>query len=624
MGVTLSEKMKRIWVVFILVFCCGQAAAQKATFEILAPHMVVAGEVFSIEYSLNAKPEGFTPPDLSAFNVIAGPSTSTGSSVSIINGSVTKSYNYTYTYVISIPAPGIYTLPGASVTVEGKTVAAASRKVEAIDPGADRQAQPQGQTQQGQSQAQQGRQDGPASAAAVADDDILLKVRVDKTKVFKGQPVRVMLNLYTKVFIAGKGNYKAPTFNGFWTQDITPQNLRVGQEAINGKLYEVVTERDFLVYPQQSGKLTIDPASLDVIGQIVVRTRARNPIDEMLGGGQRVEEVRRTLKSAPVTIEVSDLPAGAPESFSGAVGRFTLEEEAPSSRVSANSAFTYAVKVTGTGNLPLIRAPKVDFPSSFEQYNIKSTESLSNSPSGISGYRRFEYPVIARAEGLYNLQPVEFTYFNPETMKYVTLSTPAAQITVLPDSTGRSSQGGMVTGLSKEEIKVLGRDIRFIKIGKAGLSPEGRMLMGSGLYYGLLAGMAALFLGLYYGMRRRRERMSNVVFVRGKRANKIALQRLRTAEGHMRTNDHRGFYEEMLKAMWGYMSDKLNIPVANLTKENIREELSKRGIAPNTATRFTDIISECEYAQYSPGGAGRPEDIYRDVAGLISQIESKL
>ncbi len=331
--------------------------------------------------------------------------------------------------------------------------------------------------------------------------------------------------------------------------------------------------------------------------------------------------MRRSLRTAPVKVTVRDLPAGAPESFGGAVGRFTMASNAPSTELTANSAATYTIKISGTGNLSFVQAPKLTLPGSFEQYNVKTTESMKTTAAGTTGYRQFEYPFIARAEGEYEIAPVEFTYFDPATKQYVTLSTARLPIVVAPDA-GGGGAAQVVTGLSKEDVKLLGQDIRFIKLGRGNLRLQGRPFMGGTLYFVLLAAIVAAFAGAYVALRKRIRERRNAVLMRGKRANKVAVQRFRAAAGYMKQENRHAFYEEMLRALWGYMSDKFNIPVANLTKENVREELHKRGVAPELSQRFSEIISRCDEAQYSPLAGARMCDVYNEGVDFISKLES--
>lgn len=351
-----------------------------------------------------------------------------------------------------------------------------------------------------------------------------------------------------------------------------------------------------------------------------VLVQSANP-DPFFGGGHEVYDVHRSLRTAPVKVTVRDLPAGAPASFSGAVGKFTMASDVPSTELAANSAATYTIKISGTGNLSFVQAPKLTLPSSFEQYNVKTTESMKTTAAGTTGYRQFEYPFIARAEGEYEIAPVEFTYFDPAKKQYITLSTARLPINVAPDA-GGGAAAQVVTGLSKEDVKLLGQDIRFIKLGRGNLHLQGRPFMGGTLYFVLLAAIVGLFAAAYVALRKRIRDRQNAVLMRGKRANKVAVQRFRAAAKFQQEENRHAFYEEMLRALWGYMSDKFNIPVANLTKENVREELNKRGVSQELSQSFSEIISQCDEAQYSPLAGARMSDVYNAGVDFISKLES--
>ena len=611
---------KFIGALLLLAAAAGQAvAAEKVTFEASSPLTVAVGEAFRVEFTLSAKPdqESFQPPSFEGFDVLAGPSVSTGSSVSIINGSMNKSYSYNITYVVLAQSPGNITIGPAQIVVDGTTYRTNPLPIEVVQESgvSNRPAQPD--------PSRSGANDGSDRARQqIADDDILLRTIVSRTSVFKGEPLRVTFKLYERVNVVGYDGVKFPSFNGFWAQELNAENNVRRRETYNGKVYETLVAREMLLYPQQSGTLTIDPAELTAVAQVVVQSRT---VDPFFGSGREVFNVPRKVQSQKVNIEVKPLPAGAPGSFNGAVGRFTLEETLPPDRIAANSASTYTVKISGTGNLTLVQAPKLTLPTSFEQYNVKTTESINTSANGISGYRQFEYPFIARAEGSYPVAPVEFTYFDPERMDYVTLRSRPLTLEVTPDASGGDGSPVLQNrGMSKEDVRLLGQDIRFIKLGPGELERHREPFLFSTAYWLALALMLLLFGGSYVTLRRRMREMQNVALVRGKRANKVAVQRFRAAKRYMEEENRHAFYEEMLRALWGYMSDKFNIPVANLTKENVREELHKRGVPAEQSQRFTAIVTRCDEAQYSPVASGRMSDLYAEGVDLISRIESAI
>lgn len=423
-------------------------AAGKVTFEASSPLTVAVGETFRVEFTLNAEPdkESFKAPSFEGFDVLAGPSVSTGESLSIINGSMTKSFSYNITYVVLAQQAGNLTVGPAQITVDGTVYRTNPLPIEIVQENND----------QGNRNTDRPQENEASNNAQrkIAKDDILLRTIVSRTSVFKGEPLRVTFKLYERVNVVGYDGVKFPSFNGFWAQELNTGNAPRRRETYNGKVYETLVAREFLLYPQQSGTLTIDPAELTAVAQVVVQSRN---IDPFFGGGHEVYNVPRKVQSQRVTVTVKPLPAGAPESFNGAVGRFTLDATLPPDRIAANSAATYTVKIAGSGNLTLVQVPKLTLPTSFEQYNVKTTESINTSASGISGYRQFEYPFIARAEGTYEIEPVEFTYFDPERMRYTTLHAKPLTLDVTPDASG--NDGAPVVqgrGMSKEEVRLLG------------------------------------------------------------------------------------------------------------------------------------------------------------------------
>ena len=595
------------------------SAAEKVTFEASSPLTVAVGEAFRVEFALNAYPDKgtFKAPSFDGFDVIAGPAESSGQSIQIVNGAMTKSINYTITYVLLPQAAGNVTVGAAEVTVDGTVYRSNALPIEIVNEGKSPGA---GGTQS------RPREDSSPDVTAqnqIAKDDILLRAVVSRTSVYKGEPLRVTFKLYERVPVVGYNDVKFPSFNGFWAQELNTDNARRQRETFNGKVYETLVAKEYLLYPQQAGTLVIEPAELTAVAQVVVPGR-RN-VDPFFGGGPDFVNVPRKVQSPRINIAVKPLPAGAPASFSGAVGSFTMDAVLPQERLAANSAATYTVKISGTGNLTFVQTPKLTLPASFEQYNVKTTESINTSAAGISGYRQFEYPFIARAEGTYEVEPVEFSYFDPSRMQYMTLKSKALELEITPDAKGGGDalvvQG---RGMSKEEVKLLGQDIRFIKLGSPQLRSVREPFLFSAAYWVLFFGILILFAMVYVALRRQIRESQNVALLRGKRANKVAVQRFRAAKRYMEEQNRHAFYEEMLRALWGYMSDKFNIPVANLTKENVREELHKRGVSSEESQRFTAIITKCDEAQYSPAASARMTEVYGEGVDIISRIEAMI
>lgn len=601
--------LRRWMMLAMLSVLPAMAWAQQVSFKVNAPRVVAVGEIFRIEYVADAEPDNFDAPAFEGVDVLAGPTLSTSKSISIVNGNMSQETRYTYIYVLQGNAEGEINIPAAKLTVKGKPYEAGPVKIRVMN-----------ETGGGGNAAVPSVGGNPTSDRSVlAPDDIVVRAEVDKRTVYKGEPVRVTYKLYRRVPL-NLENAKFPSYDGFWVQQLNVDGYAPQREELNGKIYDAHVIREDLLFPQQAGTLTIEPLELSVVAQIVMQSRRQSLIDDFFGG-PNIQEVRRRVATKPVTITVRDLPAGAPSSFSGAVGDFTLEAGDVPAQVAANSAFTLNLKLSGSGNLPQVQAPKIELPASFEQYNVKTTESLNNTARGIYGYRQFEYPAIARVPGEYELPAVEFTYFNPRLRTYETVRTQPVKLTVLRDSTNVSGSGPILSGVSKEDIQILGRDIRFIHLDDPHLRKSGRPFFASGWYFLGVALLLAAFAGALVWLRKLLRDRSNSVLVKGKRANKVALLRFRAAERHMNGGNPRGFYEEMLKALWGYMGDKLNIPASNLTKENVRDELLKRGISAETAQHYIDIIGECEYAQYAPAVTGRMNELYAAGVEIVSKLE---
>jgi hypothetical protein len=608
----MNNFFKHIVLVVAALLCVGVAQADNdTTFEVNTPLLVSVGEPFRVEFVLtNGDPDkdSFEAPDFAGFDVLAGPSQSTASSFQFVNGKSSRTSTYTNTYVLVAQKAGKITIGAAHITSDDKQFSTRPTPIEAVEESNPRREE---------SAAEQSN----AIQNQVAQDDILLRLNLSRTNVFQGEPILASLTLYTRASIVGFEDAKLPSFNGFWSQELSTENYQSERTTVNGKVYDSQVIKQYLLYPQQAGTITIEPTTLTAVAQIIMRSE-RN-FDPFFGGGSEVYNIKRKLSTGAVNLTVKELPAGAPSSFKGAVGSFSMKATLPPAELQANSASTFNVEISGSGNLTFLQQPTLTLPSSFELYNVRSTESIQTSTAGTRGYRRFEYPFIARAEGDYYIEPIEFTYFNPEKQSYITLKSEALQLTILPDpKAGISPSAPIISGNAKESVQQLGRDIRFIKLGEARLSASAAPFMLSTEYFVMLLAIVALFVALYFILRKRIRDSHNTVLVRNRRANKVAVQRFRIAERYMRENNRHAFYEEMLRALWGYMSDKLNIPVSSLTKENIREELQRRGCAAEVAQHYTDIISRCDEAQYSPIESVQMMSVYEEGVGIISRIES--
>ena len=595
------------------MFCV--AYAEEVAFQTNAPMIVNASEAFRVEFALNAKPDdrSFEAPSFEGFDVLAGPSVSHGSSVQIINGSMTKSYNYTISYVLQANSAGEHKIGVAKIGVDGKSYSTQVTPIEVRSGGDDSGAGDSPQSSQQQEQSLEQR-----AAGQIAKDDLMLRVNVSRSSVYKGEAVRATLKLYSRVNVIGSEGAKLPSFDGFWSQQLEAEQGPF-RETLNGKVYDAYNLGEYILYPQQSGKLTIEPAKITIIAQMFVRNN--RPRNSFFDNTHDIYNLRREVVSPAVTIDVKPFPAGAPQSFTGAVGKYTMEAHISLTEMAANSAANIDLKISGTGNIGFVQEPKITLPATFELYDVKSTEQIRTTAAGSSGFRRFEYPFIARAEGDYTIAPIEFTYFSPESRQYVTLTSESFAVTITPDKSSPASSPTVTTIVGKQDVRLLGSDIRFIKLTRPNLHAVVAPLVFSPLYFVIVVAMLLLSVVLYFVIGKRIRDSHNTALVKGRRANKVAVQRFRAAERYMREQNRHAFYEEMLRALWGYISDRFNIPVADLTKETIREELTRRG-AVDQAKDIISIISLCEEAQYSPVESATMNEIYGRGIDIVSKIES--
>lgn len=597
----------------LLVFC--SAIAEEVVFQTNAPMIVNSGEAFRIEFSLNAKPDdkSFVAPSFEGFNVLAGPSVSHGSSMQIINGSMSKSYSYTISYVLQTTKVGEHSVGVATIGVDGKSYSTRKTPIEV------RQGSDSGSATTSQGNYRDAEQSLEERASKqLAEDDLMLRLAVSRSTVYKGEPVRATLKLYSRVNVVGSEGAKIPSFDGFWSQKLESEQGPF-RETLGGKVYDAYNLGEYILYPQQSGKLTIEPAQMTIIAQMFVRNN--RPRNSFFDNTHDIYNLRRELKSQAVTINVKPFPAGAPASFTGAVGKYTMEANLSSAELAANSAANIDLKISGMGNIAFLKEPKIVLPTSFELYDVKSSEQIRTTATGSTGFRRFEYPFIARAEGDYTIAPIEFTYFSPESGEYVTLTSESFTVAVAPDKRGGSSTQVVSTIMSKEDVRLLGSDIRFIKLTRPSLRGVVAPFILSPLYFVVLLAILVFVVLLYFVLHKRIRDNRNTALVKGRRANKVAVQRFRVAERYMKEHNRHAFYEEMLRALWGYISDRFNIPVADLTKESVREELNRRGAA-ELAKAITAIISQCEEAQYSPVESATMEEVYGKGIDIVSKIES--
>ncbi len=601
--------MIRKLLIIALVFISSVTLAQNVTIEAYAPNVVELGEQFRLTYTLTARPSSFNPPAISSFDVIAGPSASSSTSIEMINGKVTQTQSYTYTYILEATKEGKFSIDAAEATVNGDKIKSNPLSIEVVKASANTRQNNQQTTRQ------------QANGAELPNDELFVTVETNKKTAYVGEPIEATIKIYTRVGIAGFEEAKFPTFDGFWSQEIaTAQNISFQRTNISGKIYNVGVIRKYLLFPQQKDKLEIPPFELVVVYQARA-SRSQSIFDEFFGGG--FENHRKRLVSKPVRVNVKQLPNNAPESFIGAVGAYKIDASTDKTKLKTNEAITVKLKLSGSGNLKLIGTPKVEFPAGFELFDPKVSDNINTTANNTSGTKTIEYIAIPRSAGTFEIPPVEFTYFDLKKEKYVTLRSKAMSIEVLADSTAAS--GVMITGYNKEDVKFIGKDIRFIKTNHSKLRTINAFVVSSGIYLFIYIILVVVFLAFWYLYSKHREQMTDLSIVRTRKANKTAQKRLKEASIMLNQDNAEKFYEEIHKALWGYTADKLSIPIANLNSDRVKDELANRSVDGIDIEEFIRIIDECEFARFAPNREHSQMDaLYEATYTLISKFEQTL
>ena len=609
--------MKRLISILFFFALTTSSFAQSFTIDIDTPSIVAVGESFRIEFKMNHKPESFEAPSFEGFDLIAGPSISQSTNVSIINGSMNKISVYTYSYVVLATKKGNYNIGVAKAIYEDKEYKSKNIPIEVVAESSATSSQGSGQQTK--------------QATTLAKDDVLLVMDISKKNLYKGEAVLATVKLLTRVQIAGLDGAKIPTFAGFWMQEINNklgQNNETNRITYNNKIYDATVLKEYLLFPQQNGEITIDPMVLNATIRIADQNaRGGNSIFEsMFGGGGYYRDIRRTISSKPITIKIKPYPANIPASFNGAVGEFTMDSELSSDIIVANSASNLILDIKGNGNLQLISEPKLNLPTSFELYKIQAEESVRVTNTGVIGEKEYTYPFIARAKGSYTMPIVEFTYFNPNTAKFVTLKSKPFPISVSADTT--SNSGGesktIITGVTKEELKIIGSDIRYLMPETPELKKSNKFFIWSLSYNLTIVALIVIFILALFLLKRVIKESKDTVKIKSKKANKMALRQLKEAKTYLDKSESSSFYDAVLKSMWGYVADKLNIAKASLSRDNVGEKLTSKGVSEEDKDKFLSVISSCEEARYSPIASSMMSEVYNNAMDVITKFENKL
>ena len=613
--------MKRLLYILIFIMLSVSGLADEISFRASAPSTVEAGGKFRVQFILNTQNvSGFNAPDFKGFEVIYGPATSSQSSFQMINGRTSQSSNIIYTYVLLTANPGTYTIGSASVQVDGKTVKSQPVQVKVLPSAGGGSTNARGNNNDNYHE-ERLNSSSTSSSQSNSGKDLFMTATASRTKVHEQEAILLTYKIYTLLDLTQLDG-KLPTLDGFQIQEIPlPRTKEFELEHYNGRNYRTVVWSQYLLFPQKSGKLTIP--SITYEGVVVTRNRHIDPIEAFFNGQSGYVEEKRSIVTPSLTIDVASLD-NKPAGFSGAVGKFSIASDISTEEVDENDAVTLKISVKGCGNMKLIATPQVEFPKDFETYDAKVNDSFQLTRAGLEGTKEFEYLVVPRHAGTYEIPSVKFIYFDTDSRTYKTLTTDAYTLKV---NKAKGSSGQNVSNYTgqQQDVQQLNQDIRFIKKGEVEYHQLGSTFFGTWKYWASYILPLLLFVIVVLLGRQRMKANANVALSRGRKANKVALKRMKAAKSLLDAPDVGKFYDEVLRALWGYVGDKFNMSQETLNKENIEQSLASRQVPVEYVQQFIKVLNDCEYARYAPGDPNaNMENVYNSAIDAISKMEDNL
>ena len=615
---------------FILLSVLGMALscfAEDVVFKAQAPGQVIVGRPFQLTYTVNQRSRDLRAPEFSNFDVLAGPYTSTSSSTSFVNGHRTSSFSQTYTYTLMAQKAGTFTIAPATIKVDGENVQSNGVRIQVL-PEDEQSAAQQSNSASGPTATRSNSGAVQQSEERSNSDNLFVRTIASKTRVHEQEALMVTYKLYfANVDVAQlTNNTKLPEFTGFLKQELEQGEIQTQLEHYNGRNYQTAVLYRTILYPQHSGDIKIDPAHFEAVLRVQTRQQVRSIFDDFFGS---YTNVTKMLTAPGVTIHVSALPGGKPAGFSGGVGKFSLTPTISQTELQTNDAVTIKLDITGAGNMKLLKTPAIDWPEGFEPYDPKVTNNFNTTTAGVSGTKSIEYLAIPRSPGEYTIPSVKFSYFDIEDKVYKTLSTPEYTIHVRRGANESPANGQEPVAVSythKEDIKQLGSDIRYIDtkpLKQSKIADRQRLTANSQtiwLWYIVPLVIAILLLVV---MRKQIKEAADINRVRYKRANKVAQKRLKAAATALKANDKAKFYEEIERAAWTYLSDRLSIPTAELNKDNIASLLRQKGVSEARVDEVMQVLSTAEFARYAPSTDHTMDDLYTATTNLINNLENE-
>lgn len=613
----MNYDMKRI-LLFLILSLSHMLAFSQVRVTVQAPSQTEEGQRIRVSYVVNTQDvEDIQVGEFPGFDLLFGPSTSTSSSFSMVNGKTTHSSQMTFTYTLMAQKAGTYKLPTATVKSGGQSYKSNQASIEILKSDNPGGAGASGQSGQSSAQAPT-RQRLQNVGEKITKDDLFITVTASKRRLYEQEAVLLTYKLYTLVSISQcRGNM--PDLDGFHTQEIDlPQQKTIKYERVNGRNYGTVVWSQYVLFPQKTGKLTVPAINFEA--DVVQQDRSIDPFDAFFNGGSSIVHINKTIVAPAVELQVDPLPT-RPANFSGAVGsQFNISGTLTPEQVDANDAISLRLVVNGVGNMKLMKAPTVQWPKDFESYDPKTNDKTRVGTNGASGNIVYDYTAVPRHGGHYSIPPVEFCYFDTNSKSYRTIRTDSFHVAVAKTIGSVSRRA-----TNQEDLTVLNSDIRYIKTAPARVKSSGTTFFAKPAYILSYVGALLLFLMLVALFYRQAKANSNIARQRGKKASKAASRRLKNASKLLKQGNAKAFYEELTHALWGYVGDKLNLPVKDLSKENVSEQLAQRGVGEESLERFFHVLSDCEFAQYAPGDPSATMDkLYADASEVINQLDGQL
>lgn len=621
---TYCQKGTGLLLALLLFSAC--AVYGQAKFYASAPKQVPQNSNFQLSFTIeNGNGSNLKPPAFTDFQLMGGPNTST--SMQWVNGNVTQSI--TYNYILRPKNLGTFKIGKASITVSGVTMESNEVTVQVTAPVAQQQQQRQRNPFDPFDDPffRGGQEEPPTSNADLEKqlkEDVFMKLVVSKSTAYKGEMLTATYKLYFRENLSSFNVTKAPSFDGYWSQEVElDPKRRPATETLNGKQYHTVEILKYNLYPQRAGALPVAGCDVTTVAQVQLRSRSNNPFDNFFDLG-RMQQVPLNLKASPITVNVKELPeAGKPEDYAGAVGSYKFETSLSGKEAKTDEPITYTLKISGTGNLKFVDAPVLTFPEEFEVYDPKTKENISNGAGGMSGTKQYDYLLIPRQPGEYKIESKTFSWFEPASARYFTVKSPEFTVKVTGEPS-KNVNANAANAVGKEDVAALGQDIRYIKT----TAPEfkkGNTFLGSAGFVAMYSAPVLLFIGLIAARRRNETLAADVIGTKRRRALKQAKKRLSIAEKHLGKGDKKNFYDEVSRAIWGYLGDKLNIDMAELSKDNVEEKLLAKNAKPETIGKLKSLLSTCELALYSPvGEGGEMKQNYETAMNLMADIEDEV